>query len=66
MTVSDGGRRAVRLAEGLAGEAMLRDAGPESACSEGGQERMCYRRGPSPGKEFSGSPVGRLGETLSQ
>lgn len=56
----------MRLAEGLAGEAVLRDAGLESACSEGGQERMCYRRGPSPGKEFSGSPTGRLGETLPQ
>lgn len=66
VTVSDGGRRALRLAEGLAGEAVLCDAGPESACSAAGQEHMCCWRGPSPGKEFSGSAVGRLGETLPQ
>ena len=49
VTMSDGGRRAVRLEEGPGREAALCDAGPESACSAGGPGAHVLSEGPQPG-----------------
>lgn len=56
----------MRLGEGPGREAVLCDAGPESACPAGGPGAHVLSEGPQPGEEFSSSPVGRLGEMLPQ